>query len=204
MNTCGQMGVAVGYAAYLCDKYSTLPRGVYEDHVDELRELVGFTATFEPENIVAIVDNADETGVEITGDWLNSTSNQGFYGADYIHDRDELKGEKSVRFTPDLPHAGEYEVFLRWTSSNNRATKVPVTVAHELGTTTINVNQQLNGGVWFSIGTYQLGSGMSSSVTIRNDGTNAYVIADAVCFAQPNAVALPFVDRWEIARLLGP
>jgi hypothetical protein len=41
MNTTGQMGVAVGYAASLCKKYNTNPRGVYEKHIGELRKLIG-------------------------------------------------------------------------------------------------------------------------------------------------------------------
>jgi hypothetical protein len=43
MNTTGQMGVATGYAAALCRKYNTDPRGVYKDHIDELRKLIGYT-----------------------------------------------------------------------------------------------------------------------------------------------------------------
>jgi hypothetical protein len=41
MNTTGQMGVAVGYAASLCKKYNTNPRGVYNSHIPELRNLIG-------------------------------------------------------------------------------------------------------------------------------------------------------------------
>jgi hypothetical protein len=40
MNTTGQMGIATGYAAALCRKYGTNPRGVYADHIEELRSLV--------------------------------------------------------------------------------------------------------------------------------------------------------------------
>ena len=40
MNTTGQMGVATGYAASLCRKYGTSPRGVYQAHVDELKRLI--------------------------------------------------------------------------------------------------------------------------------------------------------------------
>lgn len=40
MHTTGQMGVAVGYAAALCRKYSTNPRGVYLNHIDELKKLI--------------------------------------------------------------------------------------------------------------------------------------------------------------------
>lgn len=42
MNTTGQMGVAVGYAAALCSVYNTSPRGIYQNHIDELRSLIGY------------------------------------------------------------------------------------------------------------------------------------------------------------------
>ncbi len=40
MHTTGQMGVAVGYAAALCKKHHTLPRGIYQHHIDELQRLI--------------------------------------------------------------------------------------------------------------------------------------------------------------------
>ena len=40
MNTTGQMGVAVGYAASLCKKYRTNPRGVYFSHIEELKNMI--------------------------------------------------------------------------------------------------------------------------------------------------------------------
>ncbi|MBC8185913.1 FAD-dependent oxidoreductase [candidate division KSB1 bacterium] len=40
MHTTGQMGVAVGYAASLCKKYDTTPRGVYEKHIKELQKMI--------------------------------------------------------------------------------------------------------------------------------------------------------------------
>ncbi|MFK7910561.1 MAG: FAD-dependent oxidoreductase [Akkermansiaceae bacterium] len=42
MNTCGQMGIATGYAAALCKKHKTDPRGVGKNHIKELRKLIGF------------------------------------------------------------------------------------------------------------------------------------------------------------------
>jgi len=41
MNTCAQMGVAVGYASSLCKEHDTTPRGIYEHHMDELQQLTG-------------------------------------------------------------------------------------------------------------------------------------------------------------------
>jgi len=40
MRTTGMMGEVVGRAAYLCKAHQTDPRGVYESHLDELKELL--------------------------------------------------------------------------------------------------------------------------------------------------------------------
>lgn len=42
MLTCGQMGLATGYAAALCKKHAELPREVGKKHVAELQKLVGY------------------------------------------------------------------------------------------------------------------------------------------------------------------
>lgn len=41
MLTCGQMGVATGYAAALCKQHSADPRSIGKDHISELKELCG-------------------------------------------------------------------------------------------------------------------------------------------------------------------
>jgi len=42
MKTCGQMGIATGYAASLCKKYDATPREVGQHHITELRGLIGY------------------------------------------------------------------------------------------------------------------------------------------------------------------
>ncbi len=42
MKTCGQMGIATGYAAALCKKHRALPREVGQKHIGELRRLIGY------------------------------------------------------------------------------------------------------------------------------------------------------------------
>ncbi len=42
MKTCGQMGIATGYAAGLCKKYRVSPREVGHQHIKELRKLIGY------------------------------------------------------------------------------------------------------------------------------------------------------------------
>jgi hypothetical protein len=49
MRTTGMMGEVVGRAAHLARLYQTLPRGVYEDHLDELKEWFAKSAVWEGE-----------------------------------------------------------------------------------------------------------------------------------------------------------
>lgn len=40
MKTCGQMGIATGFAAALCKKHGVTPRGLYQKHIQELVDIV--------------------------------------------------------------------------------------------------------------------------------------------------------------------
>lgn len=44
MNTCGQMGIATGYAAVVCKKHKSTPREVGKKHIKELQALIGYTS----------------------------------------------------------------------------------------------------------------------------------------------------------------
>jgi hypothetical protein len=129
-----------------------------------------------------IKDNADASGVVITGTWTTSTFNSGYYGTNYIHDGNTGNiGGKTVKFTPSIPTTGTYAVYLNWPAAANRATNTPVDVFNGTTTTSYTVNQQLNGS-WALVGTFQLNAGTTAYVKVRNDGANGYVIADAVKF----------------------
>ncbi len=141
-----------------------------------------------PAPVEVIVDNTDATGVTLTGAWVTSTGSGTmgtFYGINHCHDFNALKGSKNVRFTPTLPSAGTYEVFVRWTTDASRATNVPLSITHSGGTANFAVNQQLNGGAWVSFGTYTFTAGTAGYVVISNTGTTGFVDADAVRFVKP-------------------
>jgi hypothetical protein len=132
-----------------------------------------------------IVDSSTSAGVTRAGSWLSSTSIAGFYGPDYEHDDNANKGVNRLRFTPPIPVAGSYQVFLRWTSHANRAANVPVDVCAGGAVTTRTVDQRTGGGQWFSLGTFTLPAGSSpagASVLIRTEATSGYVVADAARF----------------------
>jgi hypothetical protein len=191
MNTTGQMGVAVGYAAALCKQYGIEPRDIYRsaDRTVELQARIGGSWPQRPVVVSTgiIVDNTNSARVTIQGAWTSSTYDSGYYGTNYLHDGNTNKGQKSVTFRPVLTNAGSYEVFLRWTSSNNRATNTPVTLVTSNGAPPIQVlvNQQANGGSWNSLGTYSFDPA-AAQVIVANSNTTGHVIADAVQFVDPS------------------
>ena len=126
------------------------------------------------------VDNLDTGNVTITGTWTSSTSIAGFYGTNNLFDLTTTG--KSVRFQPSLPVSGRYDVYLRWTSHTNRATNTSVEVVDSVGTNIFKVNQQLNGGTWFKLRSFDFVAGTTGSVAVLNTGANGTVIADAVLF----------------------
>jgi beta-glucanase (GH16 family) len=129
-----------------------------------------------------IKDDADSSGVTITGSWTSSSSTTGFYGSGYLQDNNTgATGGKCVRFTPTMPQAGNYDVYARWTSGMNRASNTPIDIFDSNGVLhTVAVNQQINGGGWVLLGKFYFSAGTSAYVQIRNDGANGYVIADAI------------------------
>ncbi len=125
-----------------------------------------------------IVDNASAT---VIGDWLAGTYRPDYYGGNYLHDKNSGKGGKSVTFTPTAMQTGRYDVYLWWPDASIWATNVPVDVMHDGGTSTVSVDESIDGGQWNLIGTYDFTAG-TGSVTIRTDGTVTHVAADAVRF----------------------
>jgi hypothetical protein len=130
-----------------------------------------------------IILDEDEPGAVVTGSWTYG-ANAGGWNGDYYHDGSAGKGAKWVRYTPDLPTNGTYEVSLWWVEASNRATNTPVDIVHAAGTNRVLINQQRSTGGWWPLLTTNFTAGTSASVTIRNEGTapGTYVVADAVRF----------------------
>jgi hypothetical protein len=103
MKTCGMMGEIVGKAAWICVRHRTTPRGVYEKHLDLLKELMrqpgamrrdtlegelslppGAKAVFffgtglDPATLPGIV--VDDETAEVTGEWSDTGSLTGYVG----------------------------------------------------------------------------------------------------------------------------
>lgn len=130
-----------------------------------------------------IKDNTDASGITLTGAWTATTASPGYYGSNYLHDGSTGgTGGKKVKFTPTITSTGNYDVYVRWTAAGNRATNAPIDVTYASGTSTFTVNQQANNGTWVLLGTFAFNAGTTGNVTVRNDGANGYVVADAAMF----------------------
>ncbi len=141
-----------------------------------------------------VVDNSDATGVTVIGNWLGSTATAGFYGANYLHDRNTNKGASSVTFVPNLKTNGPHQVFAWWTAFSNRSTNTPIDVIHPGGTNTVFVDQTQQGSQWVWLLTTNFQAGTNAMVRIRNGGTTNFVIADAVKFVPPTNT--PTINLW--------
>jgi VCBS repeat-containing protein len=100
-------------------------------------------------------------------------------------------GDYTATWTPTLPQAGDYEVWIRWVYANKRSTSVSYTINHDGGSDTVDVNQGVDReGAWYQLGTYTFdGSGtenVSVSATISTKNVDT-VCADAVKFVPAGA-----------------
>ena len=151
----------------------------------QLLDWVGGTLT--PSGV--IVDNG-QPGTSRSGSWTTG-SNPGFWGTDYFHDQNSGKGTKFIRFTPNLPFSGAYDVFTWYVEHANRASNVPCDIVHATGTNRVLVNQQTNGSRWLFLLRTNFTAGAGQGVILRNDGTAGFVIADAVRFMPVDAFTAP-------------
>jgi hypothetical protein len=124
----------------------------------------------------------DDSSAEFDGAWTVSHGASQFFGKEYRHDGNDGKGELLATFSANLKTAGRYEVRFSFPSNRNRASNVPVTVHHQNKETAVTVNQKLDAGDnegFVSLGTFSFAMG-PTKVVVSNQGTNGYVVIDAV------------------------
>tara|TARA_R110002095_G_scaffold216429_1_gene213709 strand:+ start:86489 stop:89473 length:2985 start_codon:yes stop_codon:yes gene_type:complete len=127
----------------------------------------------------------DDTQAMKTGAWKESVYSKNYLGVGYVHDMNEDQGKKTIRFTPDLPAAGKYEVRFAFAGSKGRADRVPVTIHSLQGAKTVYVDQTHPGpidGVFTSLGSFEFDAGNAGAVEVSNKGASGYVVVDAMQF----------------------
>lgn len=127
-----------------------------------------------------IVDNATGGGFSASGNWGVSTYSSQKYGADYRYANPQAVSD-AAWFYANIPSAGSYEVYVRYPANAGYSNATPFVVAATGGNAVVNVNQQINGATWVSIGTHSLAAGNQAVVGVsRWTNATGYVIADAV------------------------
>lgn len=106
-----------------------------------------------------------------------------FVAAGYHHDSNRDKGRQTARYRFTVEKSGRYEVRIGYPVNPNRATNVPVTVRHAGGEAKIQVNQKNVPKIdrlLEPVGSFEFAQGQEYDVTISNEGTDGYVVVDAV------------------------
>lgn len=127
--------------------------------------------------------SVDDTAAQQFGGWMHSTWSDHFVGEGYLHDGDEGKGLKTLRFLAKVAEPGRYEIRLGYVAYTNRASRVPVTVRIGDRATVVHVDQTKKPPIqdlFLPLGTFDLAAGEEAVVEISNADTDGYVVADCV------------------------
>ena len=92
--------------------------------------------------------------------------------------------ESTAEWIPEIPHTGQYAVYVSYQTLPNSADDALYTIYHKGGMSQFKVNQQMGGGTWIYLGTFGFDAGKSNrcKVTLSNRSAKAgqMITADAV------------------------
>ena len=208
MRTCGMMGEVVGKAAYLTVRHQTTPRGVYEQYLDNLKDLMSQPGAMRrdaiesplylPKNAKQLPDVAitspadslalktlegiviDDNEAELKGTWAKGEGMKPYVAEGY---RYASKPDASARFVFSVKQSGSYDVRVFWQPHDNRAKAAPVTVLSADGAKTVIVDQTKAAEIapgWHSLGKFKFNAGDEAAVTFKTTAAKGNVHIDAV------------------------
>ena len=201
MRTCGMMGETVGRAAWVAVRYETSPRGVYEQYLSTLLDLLKqpgvkrrgslleeleFPEDYQPpvrqgaytEVLKGIV--VDDSQAVLAGDWRSDGKMPGFVGEGYQYTSDR---EARATYPIKVDKSGSYEVRINWKAHSNRAQSTTVIIKSSEGSRKIEINQRRKpaaGAEFASLGRFRFASNRDGSVTFAANGSPGFITVDAV------------------------
>lgn len=157
---------------------------------------------WQKEEVIVDNDGSKSNYIEVTnGDKWQSTSQPGFaYHSGTYTDGENPFAEGSARmvkttssksryslatYQPRFPKAGRYAVYVSYQTLPNSVSNVLYTVWHKGERTQFHVNQQMGGGTWVYLGTFDFDAGYSefNRVTVSNQSNEKGVVTtDAIRF----------------------
>lgn len=124
------------------------------------------------------VDNS-ASGFSAVGNWSTGTTAVDKFGSDYRFHSTQPVSEPAT-WSGGLTGSGSYAVRAWWSEGGNRSSTAPYIVYHSAGSTTVYMNQQINGGKWNSLGTFNLNAGANEVKLSCWTTTGFVVLGDAV------------------------
>jgi hypothetical protein len=130
-----------------------------------------------------LVDNDDAANVTKQGNW--TTEKKGGYGPSFLVS-DGGNDAQTVRFTPDIPQNGTYQVYIYFPKVSGMSSQITVTLSdgkkqypQTIKSSDIIVEGQTS-GEWVSAGKYTLAKGKAGYAEISASKADGKVLADAV------------------------
>jgi N-acetyl-anhydromuramyl-L-alanine amidase AmpD len=158
------------------------PNWPWSTYISKIQSYCGTTTT----GLIVDSNNANNDTskgyIELTGaSWVSSSNVGGFYGSGYYASSTAAVSEPAT-FYFYLPAAATKTVDAWWTSATDRSTTTPFVIWNAAGTklATVSMNQQINGGRWNTLGTYNFSAGWNKVQVSRWTTSGAQVIADAI------------------------
>jgi hypothetical protein len=161
MRTCGMMGEVVGKAAWIATNRKTSPRGVYQNYLPLLIDLIekpgrarrqslnapltippipkgGLRGRPQKRNIINLKGLVfDDVKAKLEGSWRKGDGLRPHHGLGYQYAPYPASATYNIR----VKDSGNYEVRVHWLNHNNRTTAAELVLTHARGTETIILDQ---------------------------------------------------------------
>jgi hypothetical protein len=128
-----------------------------------------------------LIDN-DSKNVQIKGNWTVVPKGYGRYGRDYLMTDTGDNMAKSVSYTPHLPNAQKYSIYIYIPRHEQITKTLTLHVVKSNGRQTITLYPKVNESDWLLVGDFMLEKGMNTTIEVSTEGGDGVVIADAVLF----------------------
>jgi N-acetylmuramoyl-L-alanine amidase len=135
-------------------------------------------APHDPGSVADIIIDNSSGSFSCSATWATGTGT-GKYGADYRW-RSTAATSDPATWTPNITVSGSWTVYAWWAAGTNRSANSAYQIHTTGGDTNVYVNQQVNGGMWNSLGAHNLGTGGYWVKKSCWASTGYVVIADAI------------------------